>query len=383
MTDIIFMLRSRCRVVITGDEPERFLNLAAAKGIYISDARPCPGGLRVKLSRRALDIVKDALPEGLEIRITDEYGAARFFRKYRGRILLLGGIPLAAAIIFAYTQFVWRVTVTGGTPELQKEVAAFMDENGLRPGTPKRRIDQKKLKKEAILAIDDLMWLWVEIKGAEARISVASRDMPPEMADGEPSNVIALETGVIEKMTVTGGEAVVGAGDTVEKGGLLISGVILSENEGVEPMIRHAAGSVIARTWREKAVLIPKVTEKRTYTGNVKKIKSIKIKKFIVNFSLNSSILYPKYDKIRTKYTLGKVPAAFISDEYREVKSEYTDTDLEQARADVRAAFEEEIAASGAELVDMTASESDRGDYLEYRLTAQCLTDIAKTVPLE
>ena len=258
-----------------------------------------------------------------------------------------------------------------------------MEENGLRPGAAKRKIDQKALKKEAILAIDDLMWLWVDIHGAEARVSVASRDMPPEMAGGEPSNVIALETGVIEKMTVTGGEPSVSVGDTVEKGGLLISGVIPSENEGAEPMIRHASGSVIARVWREKAVLIPKVTEKRTRTGNVKKIKAIKIKKFIVNFSLNSSILYPKYDKIRTKYTLGKVPVAFIADEYHEVKSEYADTDLEQAKAGIRAAFEEEIAASGAELAGMEAAGIDRGDYLEYRLTAQCLTDIAKTVPLE
>ena len=90
MTDILFLLRSRCRAVITGEEPERFLNLAAAKGIYVSDVRPCNGGLRIRLSRRAWEMVKDELPEGLEMRITGEYGAARFFRKYKGRALLLG-----------------------------------------------------------------------------------------------------------------------------------------------------------------------------------------------------------------------------------------------------------------------------------------------------
>lgn len=380
MTDIRFMLKSRYKAEVRGEEPSRFLNRAAAKGIYVYGVKPFTGGLRFRLSRKAYDLMKDDLPEGLELRVISEYGAPRFFRKYKGRFLLFAGIPLAALMIFAYTRFIWTVDIEGGTPELRGEVSDFLEKEGVRPGAWKSGIDRNKVKREAILAIDDLMWLWVDIRGAGAKVSVASRDMPPEMFTDEPTNVIASETGVVESVTVTGGESLVAEGQTVEKGSVLISGVI--DSERVEPMIRHAGGSVIARVWREKTVLIPKVTEKRTRTGNIKKIKAIKIKKFIVNFSLNSSILYPKYDKIRMKYTLGALPVEFISDEYHEVAAEYEDTDLETAKAGILDEFTTEISDSGAQLVSMDAAETDRGEYLEYRLTAQCLTDIAKTVPL-
>ena len=381
MVDIIFMLKSRFTVEIKGESPERFLNSAAFRGIYISDVQTIEGGLRVRLSRQAYDIMSADMPQGLTIEIVREHGAPRLLRRYRRRFLLFGGIPLAAAIIFMSTKVLWRVEIEGGTPELQKQVALFMEEKGVVPGAYIGHIDQIRLKREAILAIDELMWLWVDIHGTTAKINVASRDMPPEITSREPANIIALESGVVEKITAGEGVALVSEGETVEKGSLLITGVV--ESERTETMFRHAQGEVLARVWREKTVLIPKVTEIRNRTENVKKIKSIKIKKFIVNFSLNSSILYSKYDRIRIKYSLGKVPVEFIADEYHEVEVEYVDTDLMQSKADIRGAFENEITASGAELVNIDESEQDLGDYLEYSLSAQCLTDIAKTVPIE
>ena len=381
MVDIMFVMKSRFTAEVKGEGPERFLNSAAAKGIYISDVQRIDGGIRVRLSRRAYDIMSADMPQGLTIEILREHGAPRLLRKYRRRFLLFGGIPLAAAMIFLSTQFLWRVEIDGGTPELQKQVAAFLEEKGVRPGAYIGRIDQKKLKHEAIIAIDELMWLWVDIHGTTAEVNIASRDMPPEMVSREPANIIASESGVVEKITAANGAPLVSQGETVEKGSILITGVV--ESERTETMLRHAQGEVLARVWREKTVLIPKVTEIRNRTGNIKKIKSIKIKKFIVNFSLNSSILYSKYDKIRMKYNMGKIPVEFIADEYHEVDVEYVDTDLAQSKADIRSAFENEITASGAEIVSIDESEQDLGDYLEYSITAQCLTDIAKTVPLE
>ncbi len=382
MIDLLFMLKSRYTVEVRGEDPARFLNLAAARGIYISDVRTVENGLRVVMSRRAMKLMESELPPGLTVEAVREHGAPRLFRKLKGRYLFLAGLPLAAAIIFLSTRFLWRVEINGGTPELREQVAAFMEKEGVVPGASIKKLDQNAIKREAILAIDELMWLWVDIHGTTAEINIAPRDMPPEMFSDEPANVIASETGVIERLNVTGGVAVAGEGETVEKGSLIISGVVDSDRIDSD-ILRHAGGEVLARVWRTKAVLIPKVTEKRTRTGNVKKIKAIKIKKFIVNFSLNSSILYPKYDRIRLEYKVGGLPLEFISDTYHEVESEYADTDIAAAKADIMSAFEREIEESGARLEKMEEEETDRGDYVEYTLTAQCLTDIGKTVPLE
>ncbi len=382
MTDLLFMMKSRFTVEVTGESPERFLNLAAAKGIYVSEVRPVPGGLRVNMSRRAVELMKDGLPSDITMKILREHGAVRFFRGLKKRYLLLAGLPAAALIVILSTRFLWRVNVNGGTQELREKVSAFMTERGVVPGAKIKDLDQNQLKRDAIMAIDELMWVWVDIHGTTADINIADRDMPPEIISSEPANVIASEPGVIEQLTVTGGTPVVEEGQTVERGALLISGIIESERLDA-PMVRRGSGAVLARVWRNKTVLIPKITTVRQRTGNIKKIKAIKIKKFIVNFSLNSSILYPKYDRIRLKYKLGQLPVEFISDTYSEVEEEQTDTDIAAAKAEIKAGFEKEISVSGARLEELTEEESDKGDYIEYGLTARCLTDIGKTVPIE
>ena len=153
MVDIMFMLKSRFTAEIKGESPERFLNSAAFRGIYISDIKTIEGGIRVRLSRQAYDIMAADMPQGLTIEIVREHGAPRFLRRFKKRFLLFGGIPLAAAIIFLSTQFLWRVEIEGGTSELQKQVASFMEEKGVVPGAYIGHIDQTRLKREAILAI--------------------------------------------------------------------------------------------------------------------------------------------------------------------------------------------------------------------------------------
>ncbi len=381
MFDLSYALKSGYTVKITGENPERFLNAAAAKGIFISGAVREPGGLRARISKNALALMEKDMPDGLELEVLRSHGPARALGRYKGRSMLFVGLPLMLLVVFASTRFVWRVEINGGEPGLRRQVEEFVTKNGVRPGARIKDIDRTAISRKAILTFDELMWLWIDIRGTVARVNIAERDLPPEIASKEPANVIAAETGVVERLTVTGGAAAVSEGQSVEKGSLLISAVV--ESERVDPMLRHAGGEVIARVWREKNILIPKLTEKRTRTGASRVIRAIKIKKFIVNFSLNSSILYPKYDRIKKSYRLGNIPVEFISCKYMEVDAEYVPTDIEKQKSDFRRTFEEELASGGAEIVSINESQSDAGDYVEYSLTAECLTDIGKTVPIE
>ena len=90
--------------------------------------------------------------------------------------------------------------------------------------------------------------------------------------------------------------------------------------------------------------------------------------------------MYPKYDKIRTKYRLG--PVELINDEYAEVETETESVDAEAEAARAREEFEQEILGSGAELISVTESRTDHGDRVELSMTAECLTDIAMEMPM-
>ena len=97
MVDLLFMLKSRFTLEVRGEEPQRFLNRAAAKGIYISEVKPIEGGLRVVMSRQARDLMAQDMPPGLTLKPVREHGAPKLLRKFKGRWLLLAGLPLAAA----------------------------------------------------------------------------------------------------------------------------------------------------------------------------------------------------------------------------------------------------------------------------------------------
>ncbi len=380
MTDFFRLMKSSFTVEVTGENPGRFLNAAAAKGIYISEASAIKDGLRMTISRRAWSIMKEELPPGLQMERVSEHGAVKILRPLKKRYLLFAGAAAAAAITVLFSQFIWKVEITGGTSRLRKEAAEFLEEKNVRPMTLKKAVDQTTLKREAILAIDDLMWMWIDIKGATAFVRVEPRSLPPKALSSEPGNVIAEEAGIIESITALDGVPAVREGDTVQRGEILINGAV--ESELAEGIIRHGRGNVTARIWKDKTVTIPKVTEIRRRTEDVKKIKSIKIKNLIVNFSLNSRFFYPKYDRIRVKYRLWKFPAEFISDEYIRVETEEKPANIQDEKEKALESFKKELKADGAEIVSIKYDETDLGASVEFKITAECLKDIGCEVPM-
>lgn len=381
MTDFFrVFIKSSFTVRITGENPHRFLNAAAAKGIFVSSVNPVKDGLNLTLSKEAWRIMKEELPEGLTMERISEHGAAKVLRPLKKRYVLFGGGIIALAAWVLFSSFIWKIEVVGESEELKEKVESFLEEKGIGVPILKKSIDQNEIKREAILSIDELMWLWVDIRGTTAYVRTEPRDLPPEKLNYEPGNVIADETGIVEKITVLEGVAKIGEGETVEKGSILISGAV--ESERIDTMIRHGRGTVIARIWREKTVNIPKITEIRHRTEDVRKIKSLKIKKFIVNFSLNSRFFYPKYDKIRVSYKLGELPVELISDSYIRVETEETQTDMELAEKEALEEFEKELQEDGAEIVSTDIQRIDMGDSMEIKITAECLRDIGVEVPM-
>lgn len=381
MTDFFrAFLKSSFTVRVKGENPQRFLNAAAAKGVYVSRVSAREGELRLNISREGQKIMEENLPEGLEMEKLSEHGAPKILRPLKKRYVLFFGGALALGAWIFFSAFIWRIEIKADSPLLKKEVEDFLNKNGITAPVLKKKVNQEELKRNAILTIDDLTWLWVDIKGTTAYVSTLSASRPPQKADYTPGNVIADETGVVEKITVLDGVAKVHEGETVEKGSVLISGAV--ESERIETMLRHGRGRVIARVWREKTVNIPKKTEIRHRTDEVHKVRAVKIKKFIVNFSLNSRFLYPKYDRIRNSYKLGSFPVEFISDSYIRVETSVSETDVEAEEKRITDEFCKEITDGGAQIVSVDAEKIDEGESMRLRVTAECLRDIAVEVPM-
>lgn len=123
------------------------------------------------------------------------------------------------------------------------------------------------------MQVDGIAWAGVEIRGVKLTVSIEdSISVPKLIQSNQPYNIVAERDGLIVKMEVYAGNALVKEGDTVRKGQLLVSGKIenqrpdLGGDFGSKEV--HALGRVIARTWYESSLPVSMEYTQRIKTGN-------------------------------------------------------------------------------------------------------------------
>lgn len=105
----------------------------------------------------------------------------------------------------------------------------------------------------------------MEIRGSRLIIELVKKELPPELEENIPCDIIASKDGIIEEIIALRGEALVEPGQTVSEGDVLITGKIMlghepdGEEEGSDTLFVHAEGIVRARVWYQKAVKVPLV----------------------------------------------------------------------------------------------------------------------------
>lgn len=368
-----------------GRFPERILNIASTSGVYVRDVRrESSGSIVFSVGKKGGEKLLDTVLEGLTLTLIESYGLPVFAQKYKKRVLLFS-LPLIFLIISCiFSLFVWRVEIEGGDKKLQKEVLKVISQNGVYVGALKHKIDHYEIKRNAILKIDDLSWLWVDIRGTSAKVKIQKRTPKPALNPiHEPANVIAAHSGIIEKMQVYCGVPLLKEGDAVEKGQMLITGVFRSENENIPTYYHHASGNVILRLYEKKTVIIPRKTIKKTPTGNKKSVFRINFEKNNINFSLNSGISYAEYDKIEKKYKLPLLPVSFSKIEYHETEVTHSETDISAELESRRKTFLSELSEKNMELMQLTEDIAESENSVTVTFNADCRVRTDKEIPIE
>lgn len=246
-------------VQIKGPDLEEFINLCVSRGVRLWDAeRPGSRMLIVRMDPESFKRLRSFDQRSKwEVRIVERHGGGFLIANLlRRRSFLLGGIG-AAIVWYVLSMYVWFVAVEGMERVDRELILALASEAGVAPGTLLSTIDSDHVQRTLLLGLDDLVWAGIELRGTHAVIKVAERRVPDEVSQG-PGHVVAIRDGVIERVSVLAGSAVVGPGDTVRAGQILISGLLepgsdeflQKTGQGELPYIR-AAGSVHAVVWHE------------------------------------------------------------------------------------------------------------------------------------
>ena len=390
MQRTVNLLRGFAKISVECPFPERFLNLCAHNGIAFWALQRIDG-LRTELTIPARDIPKAeefAARLGGSMSVLRRQGVLFFLTRFKRRYALLAGLVVCAAALLVSGRFIWDFSVEGHERLAPEEILEALREVGVTLGTSSSSIDIETIRNHMLLKLDDLIWISVNVTGSHASVVVRERAEKPEIfSRNTPTNVIAEKAGVIERIDTLAGSAQVFAGDTVEEGQLLVSGLVDSNQVGVR--LINARAEVTARTWSELNAVAPSGAMGKNYTGRSKKRASWVFGGYRVGFK--SSPPYAMYDKTsRTavfRITSSIVfPIARVVETYTEYEPTSHQMAEDVAQDYLRAALEEQLRNSttrGNILSEQFTFRTEPGLYSAV-LTAECYEriDVLRKVDL-
>ena len=369
--------------------PERLVNACAANGIEFWDLRRLsPTAVRITVHRAGYRKLTELTREGaFELGEVRKSGVPYFLWKLRNRYVLLAGLLLMFVTVWTASLFIWEIDVKGNETVSSQELLAALRELGVGIGTFGPVVSSEALSNEMILKLPKLAWIAVNVSGSHADVLVRERVTKPDILDeNAPVMVCAVKSGIISKMSVLEGKNSVKAGDTVQAGDILVTGIMDSLCSGRRTV--HAMAEVTARTWYDLSAQMVLDTAGKTYTGEKRTRTAVIIAGHRLNFYFNGRISFEHYDKMTNESILklptGNIlPITIVKERY----SEYTEAGYQLGVLRAEELLQQDL-LSRLKLqlrdgtIQKTAFETAVGDGVVYvTLHAECLEQIAAERP--
>ena len=266
-----YCLRGYVRIRAKGFSAERFMNMAAFRGIYLLDVTREGAAMTMKAAGSSLDILQACAEKtGCSMEVLGRGGLPVFFRRFRRRQVWTAGLLCFAAGLYLLSSFIWTVRVEGNERLTEEELLSVCGEMGLKPGVWKRRVDTEAIANGLLLRFSDISWVSVGVEGTDVTIKLAETIEKAERIDREtPCDIVAAQDGVIVQITAERGTPKVQAGDVVKKGDILISSELIIGLEGEEQHTAYTAaeGTITARIWQKLTEEIPLRYKEVVYNG--------------------------------------------------------------------------------------------------------------------
>ena len=386
MQSVLKLARGTVRVLISGAEPEKLLNLCAERGIEFFDAEP-KRDYALSFSAWASDypeIVSLAERAMCDVKLVSSRGGRRIGEAVKRRIVFAAGFAVCVILLAVSSLYVWDIEIDGNSTVSDGRIISVLSDCGLEYGTFWPGISSDMLRSRVLLELPELSWLSVNVNNSRARVLVHERVEKPEIIDEkEYADVTASKAGLITRVSALEGKAMCAVGDTVVRGDVLISGRM--DSPTAEDRLVHAQGEIEARTWYEKTAVTPLYAAYKTDRGRTEHDISVYFGKNRINFFSDSRNISDSCDKI-TKYksaALDKVfalPIGISSEKTQERYLSVCRIDTAEALARMKQTLLDELKADigGGTIEEYSFTVSGDGEKLFVTLRAQCLEIISE-----
>ena len=333
---IIKYLIGYVRVVIEGYYIERFINICTNNNILIWNLKR-EKNIRLYLNIGINDFKKLSSickKTKCRVKIESKHGIPFLLNRYKKRKIFVILLITVAISIYFSSNYIWNIEVREEDGFEFENIMEDINEAGLKVGKLKSKVDTKEVVDKLRLKRDDVAWAGIELKGTNAIVKVVKADKAPNIVDkNEYCNIVANKSGLITKISAQNGTAQVKEGDVVQKGTILIQGIM--EGKYTEPRFVHATGEIEAKVWYTESEKIYYTQEECIETGNTEKKYGIKINNFKINFSKRLS-KFELYDTIETEKKLKLFsnlyfPISVITKTYNETTKTSKNYTIEEA----------------------------------------------------
>lgn len=315
-----FWLKGHVLVRVEGANPQRLLNLALSRGIYLWDAHWREGALYFRLGSRGFFRLRPLVRAcRVRVHIVGKAGLPFLLLPLRHRQTLILGGALFLFALYAWSNCLWLVEIKGSRDAVQaRRLAELLAEQGVSRGIVKNRVDLEGIEHEVLARFPDLAWARAYFTGTKLTLEVVPKLLPPAVEG--PTHLVARRSGVVEEVFVLAGTAHVEKGATVRAGDVLIAG-----DQGGKPVT--ARGRILARVWYE--AYKEGVPEEAQFTRTGKTVKARLVRAWgreILLFGPASAPFARVEVETQIKNVLGwrnlRVPVEVIDKTYYELRTE-------------------------------------------------------------
>ncbi len=136
------------------------------------------------------------------------------------------------------SRFIWKVEIEGNSYYSTQTILDYLDENGIGYASLKSGINCKELQNMLRKKFPDMTWVSAKTEGTGLYLVIQEQmkgsDDETEIEADTATSLIAENSGTVASITVRRGTPLVSAGDTVEAGDTLVSGVLEIQNDDGE-----------------------------------------------------------------------------------------------------------------------------------------------------
>lgn len=363
---------------------ERFINICISKKILMWNLkRKKSSFLYANIGMKDFKRIKEiSRITKCKVKIESKKGFPFILHKYKKRKIFLIALLVVIMCIFAVSNFIWNIEIKGNDTIQTSEIINSLNNNGLKTGILKYKVNTKQIISNIRLERNDIAWIGIKIHGTNAIVEIVEADKKPDIIDEEDyCNIISDKEGIITKINAANGTAVVKEGDIVKNGDILIGGWLEGKYTGTRYV--HSKGEIQAKVWyskKEKMALNVELQEQtgleeKSYYININNFK-INLPKRLPNFKNYDTISENKKLKIFSNFYF---PIEFGTTTYKELCNKSVTYSKEEAKQILLEKLEKELKEeieNTENIVNTQINYKEENDTIEVELIYEVLENI-------